>query len=491
MDQLRRLSLNSDQPPAWAVRFAPDGQGTRAQQLAAQMRQAISAAALRPGDRIPPSRVLAKALRTSRGTVVTAVEQLSAEGLLETRIGSGTFVAEAAPTVMPLQAKAPKHWQRPMLEPAPAAVDQPLPGAIDFRPCRPSMAEFPIGPWRRCLNAALGLAPASDYGDPRGDPDLRSAICDYLRRARGMSIGRDELMVTNGAVHAMHLIAQVYLAVPEGEPAPVAVMEDPGYPLARQLFAGAGARLHYCGIDHDGLCVSVLPTATQSLRLAYVSASHQFPTGARLSRARRQQLLGWAAEHGVLIIEDDYDGEFCYDVEPLPPLAAMGKGQVAYCGSFSKTLFPDLRLGFVAAHAEQIELLARYRTRMDYACNGPTQRALARFIADGHYERHIHRMRRAYARKREQVATLVEASAMPFKLLGSPSGLNALISLPDVAAGTAAALSARAENAGVLIPDLSRYQFKSSVEQGLVLGYAALSTEQIDLGLERLLSLRL
>lgn len=493
VDQLRSAATPSDQRPLWVSRFPATGMGSRAQQLADQFRRAIGAGALRPGDRVLPSRRLAGLLGLSRGTVVTALEQLAAEGLVEAVMGSGTFIAAAAAVAAaPASPDRPPTWQKPRSLPEPPAVDAPRPGAIDFRPCRPAVADFPVAAWRRCLSWAAGQWPTPDYGDPRGDATLRTALASYLRRARSMTVDADDLMVTNGSVHAMHLLASVYLAGTEARtraPAaePVAVMEDPGYPLARQLFAGTGARIHDCPVDRDGLRTDRLPAADCDTRLIYVTAANQFPTGARLSLSRRQALVAWARRAGALIVEDDYDGEFRYDVDPLPPLATVGAGQVAYCGSFSKTLFPDLRLGFVAGQAAQIEMLASYRTRTDYTGNQLIQRALGRFIDEAHYERHLHRMRRRYSAKRRIVVDYLAGLALPIRLLGTESGLNVTVAFDAPVHGlTAVAFARRAQARGVLVPTLQSYQSLDQSLDGLVLGYAALDAATITEGLQKL-----
>ncbi|MEM1231229.1 MAG: PLP-dependent aminotransferase family protein [Pseudomonadota bacterium] len=491
VDALRHSARRRAPGSQWLASFPPSGVGSRASQLAEQLRQALAAGVLRPGDRLPPSRQLAAELALARGTVVAALEQLTAEGLVDAVVGSGTFIAAAA-ALARRESRIDRHaaWQAPRQVPAAPAVDAPLLAALDFRPCRPGIADFPVNLWRRALSWAARSRPGSDYGDPRGDGLLREALSDYLRRARGLALASDDLMVTNGAVHAMHVIAQVYLAgaseAAGARQSPVAVMEDPGFPLARQLFAGAGARIHDAPVDDEGLRIDALPEAAQDVRLVYVTAANQFPTGVRLSLSRRQALIAWARQAGALIVEDDYDGEFRYDVEPLPPLAAVGAGQVAYCGSFSKTLFPDLRLGFVAAHEQQIELLARYRIRTDYTGNRIAQRALAWFIAEGHYERHIHRMRRRYSAKRQLVVETLERLALPLRLLGTQSGLNVTVAFDAPVQGLdAQGFVARARQRQVLIPSLDLYQHANRARTGVVLGYAALDHGQIERGLAR------
>lgn len=485
MDDRRREQHASALTPAWLVRFPPSGRGRRGQQLAHQIRRAVAAGVLRPGDRLPATRPLAKHLGLARGTVVGALEQLVAEGLLEAERGSGTFVAAAA-AALRRPADAVREWQAPRHEPAVPAVDQALHGSIDFRPCRPAVDDFPVPIWRRSLDQAARSRPRSDYSDPLGEPLLREAIAHHLRTARGLEVEAGALMICNGALQAMHLLAQVYLS-PQSKRRARVIMEDPGYPLARQVFESAGAEIIDVPVDQEGLDSRRLPPPEQGAELLYLTPANQFPTGARLTLPRRQTLLAWAQRAGALIVEDDYDGEFCYDVEPLPTLAAIGGGQVAYCGSFSKTLFPDMRIGFLFAHPAQVELLARVRTRNDYTGNQTVQRALARFISDGHYERYLLRMRRRYGAKRQLMRDCLERLQEPPQLLGGDSGLNLTLRFEGGWHDRQTnALTERAAASGVLAPSLERYQFSRRDQSGLVLGYAALSEADIERGVKRL-----
>lgn len=473
----RALDLGLELP--WLERFPRSGAGGRARQLADQLRRAIAAGNLRPGDRLPASRPLARHLGMARGTVVDALEQLLAEGLLEATQGSGTFVASAAAVLAPAN-QDEQQWQQPRSRPAVPVVDRAEPGLIDLRPCRPALTEFPIRQWRQCLDQAARARPGSDYADPLGAPALREAIAEQLRRSRGLAVAPETLMICDGALHAMHLIASVYLLPVSASPARV-IMEDPGYPLARQLFAATGAQVIDVPVDQQGLDPGRLPSAQRGAQLLYLTPSNQFPTGARLSLARRRALLAWAQTAGALIVEDDYDGEYCYDVEPLPPLAAIGGGQVAYCGSFSKTLFPNLRIGYIMAHPAQIELLSRARVCTGYTGNQVVQQALALFISQGHYRRYVLRMRRRYSAKRRFMREILNAQPRPPTLLGGDSGLNLALRIAEGSSvRSVRALTARARRRGVLVPSLNSYQFARRDQSGLVLGYAALSEREIE-----------
>ncbi|MCR9193826.1 MAG: PLP-dependent aminotransferase family protein [Hyphomonas sp.] len=330
------------------------------------------------------------------------------------------------------------------------------------------------------MSAAASRLPSSDYGDPRGDEVLRQNILDYLRRARGLSATSDQIIITNGSVHAMHILSRLYL-----DEATKVVIENPGYPLARQTFELCGAGILTCPVDENGLRTDDLPIGNHGVKLVYVTPSHQFPTGHRLSLERRRALIDWADENGALIIEDDYDGEFRYDVPPLVPLAALSPNSVIYCGTFSKTMFPGLRIGFAIANRAVIDAMAAYRTISEYAPNAPLQMALAIFIAEGHFEKHVHRMSRIYASKRRKVADTLKDMNSPATLTGLDSGLSVLMTLPS--SMSASNLSETAAKNDVLVPPVSRYDISvTPANDALALGYASASEEQISIGIRRI-----
>ncbi|MEM7701536.1 MAG: PLP-dependent aminotransferase family protein [Pseudomonadota bacterium] len=449
--------------------------GSLSRQLADEIRRRIEAGTLIAGDRIPPTRQLAKDLGIARGTVTTAVEMLLAEGILEARVGSGTFVAKDANQA----SVRPRREGLPNVEfvtkPIELDVDKKAPSKVDLRPCRPSLETFPLNVWRRCISQAASAVPDSDYGDPLGNARLREEIAAYLRRARGMQVDTGQIIVTNGAVHAMYLIASLLL-----NPKRSVVFEDPGYPLARQVFSRTGAEMVFAPIDRHGMQLDRLDTATRPTRLVYVTPSHQFPVGSRLSLGRRAELLSWAEANGALIVEDDYDGEFRYDVPPLTPMAAMAPHLVVYCGTFSKTMFPGLRIGFAVADKSIIEAMACLRGVSEYSPNEPLQLALSKFIREGEYERHVLRTRRHYAAKRKSVA---ERLAPQAKLTGLDSGLSGLIELPSSI--PANEVSMRLRDKGVLIPEVGRYVAgQMNARNALVCGYAEPSLKRLEMGLQ-------
>lgn len=446
-------------------------------QLSDQIRTYIQTGQLAEGDRIPPTRTLAKELGIARGTVTTAIELLIAEGLLETRTGSGTFVSADAIGTPSTETKRARSGKISLKTPLRPDVDQPMTCAVDLRPCRPSLEAFPLNVWRRYMSQAASAKPSSDYGDARGDHDLRQSIADYLRRARGLTVEPTCVIITNGAIHAMHLLASLVLN--KGD---TVVFENPGYPLARQVFTACGGDIYSCPVDQDGLIIENLPPSSKATKIVYLTPSHQFPIGSRLSLGRRRRLIDWAHDRGCLIIEDDYDGEFRYDVPPLAPMATMDPDQVVYCGTFSKTMFPGLRIGFAVASENIIEAMAVKRAVSEYTANAPLQRALSYFISSGEYERHILRMRRIYAKKRQLVSEHLEGAA---QLTGLQSGLSALIELDPK--HSAQAISERLSHEGIIIPPLDRYDVrKQTAVNALVCGYAEPSLKQLSFAMQRL-----
>lgn len=437
---------------------------------------------LTAGDKLPSSRALAADLGVARGTVMAALDTLIAEGFLIARHGSGTFVSRAC--AGPSQRRVSRKQPPPPIKTVLPDVDVPFTGPLNFQACRPSLEAFPQGAWRRAAADAASRLPRSDYGDPQGELELRIAIAAYLCRARGLDVNADEIIVTNGAIQAMHVISNLYLSAGSG-----VAFEDPGYPLARQAIAMTGAHMRPVAVDQDGLRVGDLPADGGDLKFVYVTPSHQFPTGQRLSLQRRQDLLDWACRNDVLILEDDYDGEFRYDIAPLPPMASMCvNGLVVYFGTFSKTMFPSLRLGFAAGEKSLIKEMAAYRAVTDYQTNSLAQLALASFIENGEFEKHVHRMRRLYAKKRQCLRAAIDDSQLDGVLTGTDSGINALIRLKtDISASN---IADRARLEGIYVTPVARYNLSAaSRDNALVFGYGAVSEEQIVTGIDKLASI--
>src|SRR5262245_36374916 len=329
------------------------GAGRRAG-LERALRDAVRAGRLAPQARLPSTRALARELRLARGTVAAAYDQLIAEGYLSARTGSGTVVADA-----------PRRPGRPAAQ----VTDAPRP-RYDMRPGSPDVASFPTAAWVRSTRRALARAPAStyDYGDPRGHAVLRAALAEYLGRTRGVVTTADHIVVTSGYVQALGLLATVI--------APAAIaMEDPGLPFHRDVVWRYGARVEPLPVDRSGARTDLL--ATMDVRAAVLTPAHQYPTGVTLHPQRRQAAATWAEIHNGLIVEDDYDGEFRYDRQPVGALQGMAPEAVAYMGTTSKTLGPALRLGWLVLPERLIEPVTSAKRQADAHTGTIGQLALA------------------------------------------------------------------------------------------------------------------
>lgn len=450
------------------------GERRLAAAIVRNIRGAIETGRLKPGDRLPSTRSLAGVLSVSRGVLASAYEQLVAEGHVEARRGSGAYVAAMGvvrpPRTPPhLSNSIATHIQRFL----PPPVDEPLPAAvIDFRACRPAANLVPAAPWRRAWAWAASRPASSDYGPSAGEPALREAIADHVRRARGFDVRPEDLVVTAGAVEAFHLLARLLL-----RPGDRVAVEDPGYPMARSAFAAAGATIVPAPVEEGGLNVERLDNA----RLVYVTPSHQFPTGVRMTLARRRQLLAWAEANDALVIEDDYDGEFRFDGPPLPPLASLpGAERVAYVGTFSKTLTPAVRLGFVAA-PQLAEALAQRKAELNYHAGVIPQLALSRFMEEGELDRHIARARRTYAERRSALLNAIDERAPDLQAQGAEAGLHVVLPLPRHAIAEPIAITCRER--GLAVVPLSKYAL-AEAPPALVLGFAAEPPDRLRAGAE-------
>ncbi|TWP53373.1 PLP-dependent aminotransferase family protein [Lentzea tibetensis] len=437
------------------------GSGDLVTQIYRQLHDAMLDGRLRPGERLPPTRELARSLQVSRNTVATAYERLTAEGFLVGRVGAGTFVS----TVRPGRARsAPRGadlrprevWRDLRSESRPAAE-------IDFSVGFPDARLFPLQTWRRLVTQSLTGRILGQYAPPEGHDALREAIARHIGIARSVRASADDVLVTNGAQQALDLIGRVLVA-----PGTTVAVEEPGYPPARLLFETLGARVVGVPVDREGIVVDALPKA----RLVYVTPSHQFPLGTPMSLARRTALLDWAQRHDAVVVEDDYDSEFRFSDRPLEPLQSLDRtGRVVYVGSFSKTLVPALRLGFLVAPASLREALRQAKKVSDWHTGLPDQIALARFIDEGQLARHVRKATKVYAARHERVVAAVER--LPWlRLVPSAAGLHvcALADSPVVSRDPA-----------VVVEPLSRYRGGN----GVVIGFGAVGLDRIDEGLSR------
>jgi GntR family transcriptional regulator/MocR family aminotransferase len=454
-----------------------------AAQVSTQVRAAVTDGALHAGDRLPSTRDLAATLGVSRTVVTSAYASLFAEGWLEGRHGSGTYVADVAPAP-----PAPAH------APAVAAPEarQPAPGAgslIELRPGIPWAAGIDPAAWRRAWRYA-GTQPPSPWPDPHGLPELRAELAAYLRRSRALSVSPADVLVTRGVSGGLALLAAALL-----RPGDKAGVEEPGYPAAREVLTRAGAQVVPCRVDAHGVVPEELPG---DLRLLYTTPAHQYPLGGRLPVGRRQALTAWARKTGAVVVEDDYDSEFRYDVGPLPALYSMDPEVIVYLGTVSKALTPAVGAGWLVASPALVERIARLRPDLGERMPEPVQHALLALLTSGDLERHIRRMRLEYARRRaaivEALTTLTTPPAPPappapagqpvaghpqppYRLLGDTAGLHVVLELP--ASLPPELVVAEAARQGVGLYVLDQYFAGPPSIGGLILGYGATPLTQV------------
>lgn len=476
------------------------------QQLYQALRARVLDGRLGSGTRLPATRDLAAILGLSRNSVVRAYDQLYAEGFIESRVGDGTYVSQLeklstqlstglslglstglstfspfntedlssfAAASVPLQ-RLKKHHLPPPKSGAPRAFRVGVP-AYDLFPFD-VWAKLHAGFWRNPDPSALG------YGDPAGELALRELIATYLRRSRGLSCTAEQILITHGAQEAISLCAQLLL-----QPGDAVAVENPGYRAAGHAFALAGAQLKGMPVDDEGMDC----TGLADCRLAYVTPAHQYPTGVTMSLARRLALLAWAEREQAWIIEDDYDGEYRYSGAPLAPLATLDRqGRVLYVGTFGKIAFPALRLGYLVLPMPLAQAFSRGRALAVRHSEVGTQWVMAQFMAQGHFQRHIRRMRRAALARRDVL------------MAGWPLDVPGLGAMPEVAAGLHVkvdvdnfareqALVAQAQAVGVEVNPLSSFWLEDSQvpvdnRAGLVLGFAAVPQAQVADALMRL-----
>ncbi|MBD0677894.1 PLP-dependent aminotransferase family protein [Pseudomonas sp. PSB11] len=496
-----------------SLSFNPAGiELDRRQGLSRQLYQALRLRVLdgrlASGTRLPASRDLAAALGVSRNSVVRAYDQLFAEGFIEGRVGDGTYVAQLPQTALPAKTPGKKtpaalstNWLDLPVVPSAKATRSAALGRVEnnhlalppsgppraFRVGVPAFDLFPFEVWAK-LNAAFWRKPDLQqlcYGDPAGDERLRGLIAAYLRSSRGMQCTAEQIVITSGAQQGISLCAQLLV-----EPGDGVAIENPGYRAAGHAFAVAGAHLHGVAVDSEGIDCAEL-AGLSDCRLAYVTPSHQYPTGVVMSLARRLELLAWAERNQGWIVEDDYDGEYRYSGAPLAPLAALDRqGRVLYVGTFGKVAFPALRLGYLVLPPGLVQAFSQRRAVDVRHSEVSTQAVMAEFMAAGHFQRHIRRMRRAALSRRNTL------------LAGWPRDIPGVGNLPSVVAGlhlTVAVdsqarereLVEQAYSVDIEINALSSYWLPDSspppdLRAGLVLGFAAVPEAAISAALGRL-----
>lgn len=461
-------------------------------QIYDQLRAAILTQSLEPGTRLPSSRALADRFAISRNTVLVAYEQLLTEGYLETRPGSGTYVSSTlrAGTLAPVRATA-----------APAGLRQARLSryshrlrALDienlsrggglrysFHYGTVNAADFPADIWRRLLLREIRRRAGKPYAyeNPQGLPELRAALSDYLGRARGIRARPEQILIVNGSQQAIDLALRVLV-----DPGDAVVIEDPGYVGARLAIEAIGARLIPVPVDAEGLDTAKLPASGVDARLAYVTPSHQFPTGGVMPTSRRLALLDWAARDGTYVFEDDYDSEYRYEGRPVESLQSLDRtGLVIYSGTVSKVLSPGLRLGYVVLPPELVTPFLYAKELTDRHTASLDQAVFAHLIRDGHFERHIRRTRRRnQARRDELMAALRTAFGSAVDILGAKAGLHVVVCFRGIPAALAGSVAEAAAARSVGISPAETEQDSGQPPARFVMGYAALDEADIRQG---------
>jgi len=448
-----------------------------------QLRAAIMDGRIREGDALPATRELAARLSVSRTTTTVAYDRLVGEGFASARVGSGTYVSHnLRPIPVPQRPPGAALRARRIWENVPEPTGMWAPVEFDFRPGIPDARLFPYEAWRRLMSRQF-RPPAvgrGAYGDPAGDPGLREAIVQNIGVSRGVRADPGDVVVTNGTQQAVDLIARVLTA-----PGDRVAVEDPGYGPPRRLLASLGLAVTGVPVDDEGLVVDAIPSQTT---LVYVSPSHQFPLGMSMSLRRRMALLAWANRTGGAIIEDDYDSEFRFGGRPLEPLHKLdADGRVIYVGSFSKTMLPTLRLGFLVAPPSLHKALVAAKFLADWHSPLAVQTAMARFIADGLFARHVRRMRTTYESRHAEITEILTRSfADQLRVVPSSVGLHLAAVAHEVSVEQMDAIVKRASSGGVACLPLSMFAAGATARSGLVVGYGAIADWQISDGLARL-----
>jgi len=455
--------------------------------LYGELRSAILEGRLAPGARLPASRDFAGQYELSRGTVVSVLERLQAEGYITARVGFGTWVnrvesprpARPATTTPAYIRRVISTYKRPQPWVDHAFAERSRP----FRIGTPAINEFPSEVWGRiAANRARNFGPwLKKEADRRGYRPLREAIAEYLRPSRGVRCTAEQIVLVSSIQQALDLLARLLLK--KGDPM---WMEDPGYFGARIAFDNVGARLVAVPVDEEGLSVSAGIKVCPDAKGAYVTPAHQFPLGATMSLERRMALLSWASRAGAFVIEDDYDSEYRFEGPPVPSLQSLDNhSSVIFIGSFSKTLFPALRVGYVVLPAPLVDPFVALRYRTDFRNSSFDQAVLCDFIADGHLARHLRRMRNLYA---ERLGVLTE---------GATQHLGGLLEISNVRAGlytigylkngrTSQQAEKLAAAQGVEVLAVDRFTLKRPDPNALLLGFGGFDERAIRQGLMRL-----
>ncbi|MFD0587397.1 PLP-dependent aminotransferase family protein [Paenibacillus sp. GCM10027627] len=446
-------------------------------QICGQLRSVIESGGLAAGTRLLPTRVLAKEWGIARNIVIEAYEQLTAEGYLEGRTGSGTFVAEGIAT--PTQTRLQEPLQKQEVTESVSFSSRDI---IDFATGLPDQTLFPRGLWAKYVKKAAeaDAGHVSGYGNLLGDPGLRAAIADYLYRTKGIDSPPERIMIVSGSSEGMLLTALALSADYHS-----VYVEDPTIGFARDIFSALNYRLVPVGVDHNGMDLDNL-TRFEKGHLALLTPSHQFPTGSLLSIQRRQKAIRMAEEAGAYLLEDDYDSEFRLKGIPVPPMLALSPARVIYMGTFSKTLSPGLRIGFLIAPPNLVGTIAATKERLNLFTPLTMQKALDAFIRDGQLERHILAMKKVYKKRRALLKERLQSSfGADISILGDEAGMHLQVRFHSPL--VAELPWHDTERFGFQIERTCEYKISESpYPQGIVLGYGNLSNKEIEEGVARI-----
>lgn len=447
----------------------PPGPAPLRHRIADAVVDELRAGRLRPGDSLPSTRTLAASLRLSRGPVVAAYDELAAAGYVVSRAGSGAVVAPGADRAA--AAGAVTHVHTPRGSDAGPELPGDEPARWDLRPGRPDTSLVDPVAWRRAWRTAGSAVPGNDAGAGPGHSRLRRVLAEHLRRSRGVSVAPDDLLVVPGVGASLRALPAAL-----GLVGATVALEDPGYVEAWTAFATEGVRVAAVPVDGDGLDPSLLP---RDAAAAYVTPSHQYPLGGRMPVTRRAQLLEWASRTSGLVLEDDYDGEFRYDVSPLPALRSLpgAEDHVVYIGTASKLVAPSLRVAWLAPPRPLRDRLRFELGSRGLVVNEATGLALAEFVASGALATHHARVTRTYAARRAALVTAVTRHLPGVGLEGVDAGLHVVLRLPDDVDDLA--VVSRLAGRGLAASPLSAYAVEANV-RGLVLCYAGLPETQAD-----------
>ncbi|MFZ0521018.1 MAG: PLP-dependent aminotransferase family protein [Candidatus Acidiferrales bacterium] len=468
-------------------------------QVSEWFRRAILAGQLRPGQRLPSTRSLAAELKISRIPVTSAYEQLYAEGYLETFVGAGTCVARSIPddalkpaprkirsgaAAQPQISRAtPRRRVSRRVELLRTPAQTWSNELVAFRMSLPALEHFPIGLWSKLVNrhARKPSRQALAYGDAKGYAPLREAIAEYLGAVRAVRCEPSQVLVTTGSQQGIQISAQVLLDADER-----VWIEEPGYPGARQALLMAGAQLVPVPVDREGLNVAEGIRRAGAARAAYITPSHQYPLGVTMTAARRMLLLNWAARTGAWIIEDDYDSEYRLGGRPIASLQGLDTdARVIYVGTFSKVMFPALRLGYVVVPKDLVDAFSNARDATDQFSSTLYQAVMADFIREGHLARHIRRMRMLYMERRTALVDEIRKQMDGrLEVIGAEAGMHLVALLPKGASDVAVAK--KAAKIGISAMPLSSCYLNAPARGGLILGYGGVDARQIRDGMSKL-----